>query len=133
MRLFTRKDTLSPRASRNLSAQLNTVLQYKEDVLPQRGRVLNKVNVIQISQFTATQTDFSRLRGCQWLTDNIIDMFLRRYVQEVIPRTHCFTTHFMEEMLEVEDSKVLYEYEKVQNWSDHIIGGLFELKYHVKR
>ena len=90
--------------------------------------MLNEVNVIQISQFTATQTDFSRLRGCQWLTDNIIDMFLRRYVQEVVPRTHCFTTHFMEEMLEEEDSKVLYDYEKVQNWSDHIIGGLFNLK-----
>ena len=127
--LFTRKDTLSPQAARNLSAQLNAAPQYKEEILPQRGRVLNEVNVIQISQFSATQTDFSRLRGCQWLTDNIIDMFLRRHVQEVIPCTHCFTTHFMGEMLEVEDSQVLYDYEKVQNWSNHIIGGLFNLKH----
>ena len=88
---------------RNLSAQLNTAPQYKEEVLPQSGRVLNEVNVIKISQFTVTLTGSSRLHGCQWLNDNIIDMFLRRYVQEVIPCTHCFTTHFMEEILEGED------------------------------
>ena len=76
--LFTQKDTLSPRASRNLSAYLNAASQYKEEVLPQRGRVFNEANVIQISHFTATQSDFSRLRSYQWLTNNIIDMFLRR-------------------------------------------------------
>ena len=45
------------------------------------------------------------------------------------PRTHCFTTHFMGEMLEVEDSSVIYDHEKVQNWSDGIEGGLFNLEH----
>ena len=63
------------------------------------------------------------------MNDNIIDMFLRRYVQEMTPGTFCFTTHFMEEMLEEEDASVIYEHEKVQNWSCGIEEGLFELDH----
>ena len=32
-----------------------------------------------------TQSDFSRLRGSEWLTDSIINMFLQVSVQEVMP------------------------------------------------
>ena len=78
--LFTRKDSLSPRAARNLTYQLNATPQYKEAVLPRQGRVYNEVPILQIGPFTATQSDFSKLRRCAWLNDNIIDMFLRRYV-----------------------------------------------------
>ena len=127
--LFTRKDSLSTRALRNLTSQLNAAPQYKEVVLPERGRVFNEVPILQIGPITATQSDFSRLWRCEWLNDNIIDMFLMRYVQEMTPRTHCFTTHFMGEMLEVEDSSVIYDHEKVQNWSDGIEGGLFNLEH----
>ena len=38
-------------------------------------------------------------------------------------------TLYGRDTVEEEDSKVLYDYEKVQNWSDHIIGGLFDLKH----
>ena len=40
---------------------------------------------------------------------------------------HCFITHFMGELLEVEDSSVIYDHKKVQNWSDGVEGGLFNL------
>ena len=63
--------------------------------------------MIKIGQLTATLSGFSMLRGCKWLTDNFINMFLRRYVQEVIPRMHCFTMHFMGELLEEEESQML--------------------------
>ena len=82
--------------------RLNAAPKYKEVVLPQRGRVFNKEVMLKIGPFTATQTDLSRLNNCSWLTDNLIDMFLRRYVQETVPSTFCFTTHFMEEILAVE-------------------------------
>ena len=55
-------------------------------------------------------------------------MFLRRYVQETVPSTFCFTTHFMEWMLAEEDDSVVYDYEKVKHWSDGIAGGLFGQK-----
>ena len=89
--LFTRKDSLSTRAARNLTYQLNATPQYEEKVLPRQGRVYNEVPILQIGPFMATQLDFSKLRRCTWLNDNIIDMFLRRYVQESIPGTYCFT------------------------------------------
>ena len=54
-------------------------------------------------------------------------MFLRRYVQETCPRTYCYTTHFMERMLEVEEDCVVYNRKEVQNYSDYIDGGLFTL------
>ena len=49
------------------------------------------------------------------MNDNIIDMFLRRYVQEMTTGTFCFTTHFMEEMLKAEDDCIIYDHEKVQH------------------
>ena len=91
--LFTRKDSLSTRSARSLTYKLNTTPQYKEVVLPRRGRVYNEVPIFQIGPFMVTQSDFSKLRRCEWLNDNIIDVFLRRYVQEMIPRTFCFMTH----------------------------------------
>ena len=56
-------------------------------------------------------------------------MFLRRYVQETVPFTFCFTTHFMEELLAVEGSSVVYDHKRVQHWSNGIAGGLFGLKH----
>ena len=37
--------------------------------------------------------------------------------------------HLMEKMLEVEDASVIYNHEKVQNYSDYIEGGLFNLEH----
>ena len=68
-------------------------------------RVQNEQYVIQVSGIPATQSDFSRLRGSRWLNDNIIDMFLRRYVQEMTPGAHCYTTHFMERLLKVQGTE----------------------------
>ena len=82
----------------------------------------NEVPILQIGLFTATQSNFSKLRRCEWLNDNIIDMFLRRYVQEMTTGTFYFTTHFMEEMLKEEDASDIYDHEKVQHWADGIKG-----------
>ena len=120
--LFTQNDSLSNSASRNLSSQLNAPPKFKEVMLPQRGRVFNEQAMLQIGPFTATQTDFSCLKNCSWLSDNLIDMFLRRYVQETVPPTFCFTPHFMEKMIAVEGASVVYDHEKVQRWSDGIEG-----------
>ena len=49
-------------------------------------------------------------------------------MQESIPGTYCFTTHFMEEMLEEEEDCVFYNHEEVQNYSNYIEGGLFNLE-----
>ena len=49
-----------------------------------------------------------------------------RYAQEATPHTHCFTTHFTGEMSGEEGSRVLYNYKRVQYWSNGINRSLFD-------
>ena len=44
------------------------------------------------------------------------------------PQTHCYTLHFFSKVLLVSGDNVIYDYRDVVGWSDHIEGGLFNLK-----
>ena len=93
--LFTKKDTLTTRSKRLLTAALNADPTYTERTRTDESRVINEVNTFKRANINATQSDFSRLKGSEWLTDNIIAMFLQVSVQEVMPSTHCYTLHFL--------------------------------------
>ena len=125
--LFTKKDTLTPQSKRLLTAVLNANLTYTEVTRADGARVLNKVNTFKRANINATQSDFSRLKGTEWLTDNIIDMFLQVSVQDVMPQTHCYTSHCSSKVLSESGDNVIYDYSKIVCWSDHIDGGLFNL------
>ena len=93
--LFAKKNTLTTSSKRLLTAALNADPTYTEVTHADGAWVLNEVNTFKRANMNATQSDFSRLRGTQWLTDSIIDMLLQVSVQEVIPRTHCYTLHYL--------------------------------------
>ena len=92
--LFTKKDALTPLSNRLLTAALNADPTYTEVNRADESRVLNKVNTFKRANINATQSDFSRLEGTAWLTDNIINMFLQVSVEDVMPRTYCYTAFF---------------------------------------
>ena len=74
--LFTKKDTLTTRSKRLLTTALRADPTYVERTRPDGSRVLNEVNTFKIANIDATQSDFSWLKGSEWLTDNIMGMFL---------------------------------------------------------
>ena len=49
-------------------------------------------------------------------------------MQEVIPQTHCYTSHIFGQVLSVSGNNGIYDYREVVGWSDHIEGGLFNLE-----
>ena len=93
-----------------LTVMLNTDPTYTETTGADGAQVLNEVNTFKRANMNATQSDFRRLRGTRWLTDSIIDMFLQASVQEVIPQTHCYTSHFFVQVLLVSANNVIYDY-----------------------
>ena len=126
--LFTKKITLMTRFKRQLTMALNTDPTYTETTRADGARVLDEVNTFKRANMNAMQSDFRRLRGTRWPTNSIIDMFLQTSVQEVIPQTHCYTSHFFRQVLLVSDDNVIYDYREVVDWSDHIEGGMFNLE-----
>ena len=121
--LFTKKDTLTPQSKCLLTAALNADPTYAKVTRADRSRVINEVNAFKRANINATQSDFSRLKGSEWLTDNIIAMFLQVSVQDVMPSTHCYTSHFFSNALSKSSDNVIYDYSNVVGWSDHIDGG----------
>ena len=52
-------------------------------------------------------------------------MFLRLYVQEAVPSTHCYITYFFDKLLERDEG---YNFQEVRDWSRRIEGGIFALE-----
>ena len=125
---FAKKDTLTTSSKRLLTAALDADPTYTEMSRADRPRVLNDVNTFKRVNMNATQSDFCRLRATRWLTKSIFDMFLQANVQEVIPQTQCYTSHFFGQVLSVSGDNVIYDYREVVGWSEHIKGGLFNLE-----
>ena len=125
--LFSKKDTLEPRGKRLLKTVLTKGSTYVAETSPDGSQVLKEVDTFKIDNLTATQSDFRRLKGSEWLTDNIIGMFLRVSVQEVVDSTFCYTSHFFSSALSESDNNVMYDHSRVESWSDKIDGGLFNL------
>ena len=129
LKLLSLTDSLSPDQKTDITTALEAPPKYKVVVLESGGTVRNAEYVIRVSGISGTQKDLRTLQEGAWLTDNLINMFLRKYVQEEIQGVHCYFICFMQMMLRERESGLIYDYNPVRDYASHIDGGLFNLQH----
>ena len=62
---------------------------------------MDKLPVLKTRCTDIKQSEFLRLRDGVWLNDTLIYCFLKKYVQDEIPKVYCFGTHFFTRLIEL--------------------------------
>ena len=87
--------------------------------------------MLRLQGVDIVQTDFRRLKDGDWLSDDTLNPFLKKYVQDAVPLTHVFQTHFFTRLREGGE----YRYRNVARWGrrinqrlsqrigEHVVGG----------
>ena len=77
---------------------------------------MEEVPVLRLRGVDIVQTDFRRLKDGDWLSDDTLNPFLKKYVQDAVPLTHVFQTHFFTRLREGGE----YRYRNVARWGRRI-------------
>ena len=79
----------------------------------QGNDVMEELAVLKIRRTDIKQSEFLRLRDGVWLNDTLIYCFLKKYVQDKIPKVYCLESHFMTRLIKLDGE---YNYERVKRW-----------------
>ena len=93
--LFTKKDTLTSNDQQNITAALDRSPIYRlgpRDV--DGGQNMEEAPTLEVQGEDIKQIYFRRLRNGEWLNNETINPFLLKYVQDAVPLTCCYSTHF---------------------------------------
>ena len=74
---------------------------------------MEELAALKIRRTDIKQSEFLRLRDGVWLNDTLIYCFLKKYVQDMIPKVYCLGSHFMTRLIELDGE---YNYEHVKRW-----------------
>ena len=81
--LFTKNDTLTSNDQRLITAALGRSLTYRLGERNLNGcRRMEEVPVLRLRGVDIVQTDFRRLKDGDWLSDDTLNPFLKKYVQD---------------------------------------------------
>ena len=129
LELLSLTDSLSPSQKTDIATALEAPPKYKLVVLKSGSTLQQAEYVIRVSGISGAQEDLQTLQEGKWVTDNLLNMFLRKYVQEQIQGVHCYFICFMQMMLKEGKSGLIYDYNAVQDVASNIDGGLFNLQH----
>ena len=66
-------------------------------------QVSNELRAYKYCNQSMTQSEFKGLAGREWLSDAVIDMFLKAFVTDTVDRAHCYSSHFFTNLFEQRD------------------------------
>ena len=115
LELLSLTDSLSPGQKTNIATALEAPPKYKLVVLKNGNTLQQAEYVLRVSGISGAQEDLQTLQEGKWVTDNLLNMFLRKYVQEQIQGVHCYFICFMQMMLKEGKSGLIYDYNAVQD------------------
>ena len=115
--LFTKCDTLSSNDRRLITAALERSPTFRLSVPDFNGdRCMEERPVLNLRGDDIVQSDFRRLRDGDWLNDNTLTPFLKKYVKDAVPLVHVFPTHFFTRLR----TGGQYRFSNVERWGRRV-------------